>query len=863
MKTFDGYSKEKFSDTSVLLAGGGSKELSNFIGTLNWDSTNRKLQYKKIGDTNWNDLVTFGSHAFDSTDYLPISGGTMKLGEGLKFHADENYFGTNLDARIISLLDGNDTVCDGGLIIDERATSGGKEYITELLRIRDSEFKWKGQNILHAGNSNISGEGGNTWGSSITVKINGTSKTLTIPSNPNTDYRVTQSETTTSNYRPLVVGYTNVSTAGSGMTGSVTNQVYLSNKFYVQPSTGNLYATTFVGALSGNASSATKLTSSAGNAALPIYFSDGKPTACTASSLFSTLSNSDNDISITVAGQNRTLTVNYANSAKNLVGYPQIKYKADLDAFVTSNTIKHAMYQNAKDVTETTKLGIPLGDGMVMSWGWPGTTNYAWQIAIEDDGQTDHMAIRNKSNNTWGAWRIFLTSANYTTYTVKKDGTGASGTWGINISGNAHTVDGYHATYGNNKPWGTIPAITTDGWMDIGMQLEFHYDNTTGSDYSTVLRCSGNHSNIVDLPSLSGTLALTSQLPTKASWNYDDRYLKLSGGTMTGTIITPGNDSVVIKPAKNNYDQIGGEGQVFYKIWATNFYGTLHGNCDGNAATATNADTVGGCTPSDFIGTFCGRDFTNGTLIKTSIDYSVTNGDPFYMEIKGNTYSRFHSCYTVVQGYIYNNTIINLGYSHMGYQPITGLVAMNLDGKLCFWFPRQGYWEGYSIVVYRAHDHKYNRITSITNSADPGGTKRVSFSSVKSIYQDESGNATISGSYYANSDIRYKLIQYYLLNKVNLIAELPIFTYYWNDNQHDDKLHIGSSAQAVKEVFPELVTYDESKDFYNLDYATLGTIAGITACKELVNQKSEIDLLKERIEQLEQQLKMINDYRRC
>ena len=69
MKTFDGYSKEKFSDTSVLLAGGGSKELSNFIGTLNWDSTNRKLQYKKIGDTNWNDLVTFGSHAFVSTDY--------------------------------------------------------------------------------------------------------------------------------------------------------------------------------------------------------------------------------------------------------------------------------------------------------------------------------------------------------------------------------------------------------------------------------------------------------------------------------------------------------------------------------------------------------------------------------------------------------------------------------------------------------------------------------------------------------------------------------------------------------------------------------------------------------------------------
>jgi hypothetical protein len=76
----------------------------------------------------------------------------MSLGEGLKFHADENYFGTNLDARIISLLDGNGTTCDGGLIIDERATSNETETITELLRIRHDEFKWKGQTIYHSGN---------------------------------------------------------------------------------------------------------------------------------------------------------------------------------------------------------------------------------------------------------------------------------------------------------------------------------------------------------------------------------------------------------------------------------------------------------------------------------------------------------------------------------------------------------------------------------------------------------------------------------------------------------------------------------------------------------------------------------------
>lgn len=88
--------------------------------------------------------------------YLKLTGGTMLLGEGLKFHANDNYFGTNADARIISLLDNNNKICDGGLIIDERATLDGKEYVTELLRIRDSEFKWRGADILHSGNySNI------------------------------------------------------------------------------------------------------------------------------------------------------------------------------------------------------------------------------------------------------------------------------------------------------------------------------------------------------------------------------------------------------------------------------------------------------------------------------------------------------------------------------------------------------------------------------------------------------------------------------------------------------------------------------------------------------------------------------------
>ena len=67
-----------------------------------------------------------------------------------------------------------------------------------------------------------------------------------------------------------------------------------------------------------------------------------------------------------------------------------------------------------------------------------------------------------------------------------------------------------------------------------------------------------------------------------------DSKLNLAGGTMTGTIITPGNDSVVIKPAKHNYDQIGASDCKFWKVFATTFYGNLSGNAD----TATTASAV-------------------------------------------------------------------------------------------------------------------------------------------------------------------------------------------------------------------------------------------------------------------------------
>lgn len=57
----------------------------------------------------------------------------------------------------------------------------------------------------------------------------------------NTDQKVLQSATTTANFRPVILGYTNTNTP-SGLGANVTQQVYTTTTIYAQPSTGSLWA---------------------------------------------------------------------------------------------------------------------------------------------------------------------------------------------------------------------------------------------------------------------------------------------------------------------------------------------------------------------------------------------------------------------------------------------------------------------------------------------------------------------------------------------------------------------------------------------------------------------------------------------
>jgi len=176
------------------------------------------------------------------------------------------------------------------------------------------------------------------------------------------------------------------------------------------------------------------------------------------------------------------------------------------------------------------------------------------------------------------------------------------------------------------------------------------------------------------------------------------------------------------------------------------------------------------------------RDFTDGTLITTNIDYSQTQGESFLLEIKGNMYGGGIPMDTKVQGYIYADTIINQsGYST--YSDLTTIIAVNINGNLCFWFPRLWYWQGFSVKAITTGgggQTTVNRVVSIDNSAEPVGTKQVKIAIYTLSTQNWVNNqgfltsANLNG-YVTQSALNTQLGSYATLNGVQTFANTNTF----------------------------------------------------------------------------------------
>jgi hypothetical protein len=83
----------------------------------------------------------------------------------------------------------------------------------------------------------------------------------------------------------------------------------------------------------------------------------------------------------------------------------------------------------------------------------------SWQHQIAADYRSGQIALRGKNSGTWQSWRTVLDSGNYTSYAPSLTGSGASGTWGISITGNAATATNasyaFNYTQGFNSNWNT------------------------------------------------------------------------------------------------------------------------------------------------------------------------------------------------------------------------------------------------------------------------------------------------------------------------------------------------------------------------------------------------------------------------
>jgi hypothetical protein len=269
----------------------------------------------------------------------------------------------------------------------------------------------------------------------------------------------------------------------------------------------------------------------------------------------------------------------------------------------------------------------------------------------------------------------------------------------------------------------SLGTVTYAGWQYSG-QNTYYQDVYIDVDYYTTVRVTATtygHSYQSTNPTdgTSGCYTVFYDSPSAADIAYvnDDKSSTYHFG-----------DKILNAANYNSYSPT---------LTGTGASGTWGINITGNAGSANILGTTRLINGTSFNGSanidttewyHSDRDFPNGTLITTNINYAVSEGDPFVLEIRGNSYGNIIPLDLVYQGYIYADTIINHGGISNGFN-ITGLVAINNGGNLCFWFPSQGYWNGYNVKVYSAYATRAtNRVTSITGVAKPTTAKEVALS---------------------------------------------------------------------------------------------------------------------------------------
>jgi hypothetical protein len=392
------------------------------------------------------------------------------------------------------------------------------------------------------------------------------------------------------------------------------------------------------------------------------------------------------------------------------------------------------------------------GDWMsaITTHGWSGGSYATWQISGPASASAhENFYLRSGLNTTWNSLRTILHSGNYTSYALPLSGGTLSGQVILNAVGSAGSP--------------SLRINTSSSTSFVHIQENLATNLTSGQTAVLVVGRDASAKNSGYIGYNWASAGSNSNYVSIGHWG-SDHLLRIYGdGNVRGSQLTLGGSST------NTDANLGVEGTshltgtVYFggTVGNVNSWSSLMSSSAGNEVHSVNSFVVnrtgygGGnileANSSGYVlagGKFVAdawvhsaRDFAVGTLITTSINYAGVAGDPFILEIRGNSYTDAVPYDIQYQGYIYSDTII----SHGGYSNgtnISGLVALNVGGNLCFWFPRQSYWNGFYVRVYSAlATYPRNTVTSITSTAKPSGTKEVGLST--NIRQSlHSGNYT-------------------------------------------------------------------------------------------------------------------------
>ena len=259
------------------------------------------------------------------------------------------------------------------------------------------------------------------------------------------------------------------------------------NEYKFYGGDGNLTQVTasqFNGSLSGNASSATALTTSAGSATQPVYFSGGKPVACSYTLGKSVPSNAVFTDTNTWRGIQNNLTSDSTSDSLSAAQGKALKALVDGKAASSHSHNKvSGAYTGNGGQQKPNYFGTNQVGFLMMNTAVNNNTHYKDWIIMDCYSGTDvggavafgvnrqslgAYIMRSESGRTsWSESAELLHTANYNSYAPTKTGGGASGTWGINVTGSSTSCSGNAGSATKLQTARTINGTSFNGSANI------------------------------------------------------------------------------------------------------------------------------------------------------------------------------------------------------------------------------------------------------------------------------------------------------------------------------------------------------------------------------------------------------------